>query len=86
MSEATFWIAYSCAFVATLVLGLAFKRRLWLISVITAACSSAALFAISIWLGGEMSDLWLPVGLFINFGMSWAAAAAAIYFVKLIRA
>ena len=86
MSEAVFWIACLLTFAATLALGLTVKRRLWLISLLTAAFASAALETLSVWRGHDITDPWFQIGIFINFGMSRFFAAAAIYVVKVIRA
>jgi hypothetical protein len=86
LSEAHFWVAYFCAFLATLAFGFVFKRRLSLISIMTAALSSLALTSFAIWGGSDPSDPWLQIGVVINFGLSWVAAAVAIYIVKLTSA
>jgi hypothetical protein len=86
LSEAYFWGAYFSAFIATLALGLGLKRRLWLISLATAALASAALAILSAWRGDDTTDPWFQIGIVINFGMSWCFAAAAVYVVKVIRA
>jgi hypothetical protein len=86
LSESLFWVTYFAAFAAMLIFGLLVKRRLWLASIVIAATSSVALAALTIGYGGRLADPWLPVALFINFGMSWFAAAAAVYVVKFVHA